>query len=345
MAPEQASPKLWVLSKGRKGDLDQMLALAQALGWPFETKLLSFRAPEIPPLAPLLLRDGTALEPPWPDLVLCAEAMSSVIALKLKQRSGGRIKAVCLGRPAGSTRGFDLVITTAQYRLPAALNVLELSLPISSTETREDEAYAHEGPRPLTAGIIGGPAFPDRLDAQAAKGMLARLKADAAAKGGSLVVHTSPRTPPDVSSVIARDIAPPHRAHLYAQGSNRYRALLATADEIVVTSDSVSMVADALATGKPVSVYPLPQQKTLKWQAAEWLRANAGDNGSAVFAPLRHAFDSGLIEAAADRRLLFERLAREGRIAWYGDAPPQPQPGLAAQDLAKAVERVRALVT
>ena len=157
-------------------------------------------------------------------------------------------------------------------------------------------------------------------------------------------MHTSPRTPPEVSSVIANEVTPPHRAHLYAQGSKLYRGLLAAADEIVVTSDSVSMVADGLATGKPVSIYALPQQKTLKWKAGEWLRARAVNGDSGLFAPLRRAFDAGLIEAAANRRLLFERLAREGRISWYGEPPRQQQPGPAAQDLTLAVERVRALV-
>ncbi len=342
MAPEQASPKLWVLSKGRKGDLDQMLALAQALGWPFETKLLSFRAPEIPPLAPLLLRDGTALEPPWPDLVLCAEAMSSVIALKLKQRSGGRIKAVCLGRPAGSTRGFDLVITTAQYRLPAAPNVLELSLPISSTERREDEAYAHEGPRPLTAVIIGGPAFPDRLDAQAAKAMIARLKADAAAKGGSLVVHTSPRTPPDVSSAIARDIAPPHRAHLYAQGSNRYHALLARRTKS--SSPAIRCRWWPMRwLRETVSVYPLPQQKTLKWR---WASGSApkpeGRIGSVRAAAARFRFRTH--RSGSRQKVAVRTIGARGphRMVWRRAAAAPARARRAG--FGQGVERVRALV-
>jgi hypothetical protein len=37
-----AEPKIWILSRGRKGDLDQMLALARATGWPHEVKSLRF---------------------------------------------------------------------------------------------------------------------------------------------------------------------------------------------------------------------------------------------------------------------------------------------------------------
>jgi mitochondrial fission protein ELM1 len=41
------------------------------------------------------------------------------------------------------------------------------------------------------------------------------------------------------------------------QGANPYFGYLGLADAIVVTSDSVSMVSEACATGKPVYVYAL----------------------------------------------------------------------------------------
>jgi hypothetical protein len=42
------------------------------------------------------------------------------------------------------------------------------------------------------------------------------------------------------------------------QGENPYLGLLACADMIVVTADSVSMVSEAVATDVPVMVMPLP---------------------------------------------------------------------------------------
>jgi len=86
-----ADPLVWILWRRRKGDLDQMLELARATGWPFEVKRLTFRGPEIPVLSSLLLkRADRALDPPWPDLVFCAEASPSVIARDIKRQSGGR---------------------------------------------------------------------------------------------------------------------------------------------------------------------------------------------------------------------------------------------------------------
>ena len=144
-----SNPKLWILSRGRKGDLDQMLALARATGWPFEVKTLRFAGPEIPVLSRLLLKEK--LSPPWPDLVLCAEASPSMIARAIKRLSPAT-RIVCLGRPAGAPGDFDLVITTAQYRIPAAGNVVEISMPLAEVA----EAEAGNGTGPIVGVDNGG---------------------------------------------------------------------------------------------------------------------------------------------------------------------------------------------
>ena len=136
----------------------------------------------------------------------------------------------------------------------------------------------------------------------------------------------------------------PHRLDVFGRGENRYQQLLSTAAEIIVTSDSVSMVADALASGKPVSIYPLPQAQDAKWKLGEWLYRNAVEAPKPLFAPVKALFDSGLIEAAADRRRLFTRLVREQRLSWFGKRLVPPQPEAAGHDLARAVQSIRALM-
>lgn len=331
------NPRIWILSRGRKGDLDQMLALARAVGWPCEVKTLRFAGPEVPVLSKLLLKDP--LSPPWPELVLVAEASPSVIAREIKRRSPGT-RIVCLGRPAGTARAFDLVITTAQYRIPPADNVVELAMPLA--EGAETTAQAMAGPVAL---VIGGPAFPDRLDAAAAETLISNALAYAARNKATLDVLTSPRTPADAIAVLERRIAAPHRLGLFGRGANRYRQALAEASEIIVTSDSVSMVADALAAGKPVSVYPLPQALNAKWKLGNWLYRTAVEAPQPLMRPVRRLFDSGVIEVAPDRRKLFARLVAEGRLGWFGEPPPPPHPGAAQRDLATAVASLRRLMT
>jgi mitochondrial fission protein ELM1 len=319
--------------------------LIKALGWRHEVKTLNFRGPEIPALAPLLLKNGEMLGPPWPDLVLCAEALPGIVALDLKNKSTGALKAVCIGRPAGSPAGFDLVITTAQYRLPAAANIVELSMPLSTSDTESEiPGYSVEARRQLIAVLVGGTSFPDRLDLHAARRMADELRQYADKRQGTLAVVTSPRTSLPVVQLLSAALAPPHRVHAFGPGENFYRPVLASADEIIVTSDSVSMVADALKTGRPVSVYSLPQDLNLQWRLTEWLYRHAVARPSPWLFPVRWLFNKGVIEATADRRLLFRKLVETNRLNWFGKENSASRPGDGEHDLATAVESLRALV-
>jgi mitochondrial fission protein ELM1 len=341
-----ADPTVWILWRRRKGDLDQMLCLVNALGWRHEIKKLSFRSPGIPALAGLLLKpQSDPLFPPWPDVILCAEALPSIIARKLKANSRGAIRTVCLGRPAGTPSAFDLVITTAQYRLPPATNIVELALPLTSPRAKETGAPDDRTKKsPITALFVGGSSFPDFLDVPAARAMMLCVHQHVEKRGGTLLATASPRTSKEVADFLARNTPAPHFFQAFKAGNDTYQQTLASAEEIIVTSDSVSMTADALETGKPVFIYPLPQKLNLQWRLAEWLYEHAVMQRSGWLAPMRWLFDAGVIESNADRRLLFSKLVAERRLNWFGEAPPNPKDGTSRPDLQKAVERVRGLI-
>jgi mitochondrial fission protein ELM1 len=331
-----AEARVWILSGGRKGDLDQMQALMQAAGWPYEVKELSFRGPP----HPLLARLETPLSPPWPDLTICAEALPSMTARKIKEWSSGATRIVCLGRPAGSPRDFDLVITTAQYRIAPAANVLEIAMPLTG-EAAGALPVPADGPVTL---LVGGPAYPDLMDTGIAQRMAADAMAYAAGKNRRLHILTSPRTPPDALIALERAITAPNALTIFGRGESRYRAALAEAAEIVVTSDSISMLADALAACKPVSVYRLPQALGLKWRLGDWLHRNAVEKPQPVLKPAAWLFDVAVIEPAADRQRLFTRLVAERRLGWFGAPLVVPEVNAARRDLDTAVGRLRKLI-
>ncbi len=340
-----ASPHVWILWRRRKGDLDQMQRLVTALGWTYEIKRLNFRGPDIPALAPLLIAaDSDPLTPPWPSVLMCAEALPSIIARRLKRKSGGALKAVCIGRPAGTADAFDLVITTPQYRIPPAANVVELSLPLTAPPAAgTSPPYPSVPQRPLVAVLVGGASFPDRLDGKIAAQLIGDIRQYTDRLGGTMAVATGPRSGAEVNLALGKSVALPHRLHVYGQDQNQYRALLAAADEIIVTSDSVSMTADAMEAGKPVFVHPLPLQNGLKWRVVAWLHIHAVEKPSAFLLPIRWLLDAGVFEMPADRRRLFSKLAAERRLAWFGGETPDPQPGADLQNLNMAAERLGAL--
>ncbi len=350
---------IWILTHRRIGDRRQMERLASLLGRPCVVKMLVFRPPNVPFLANLLLdrARSDSLEPPWPDLALCAEARPSVVARTIGRRSRGKTKLICLGRPAGTPDGFDLVLTTAQYRLPKRPNVMELPLPLvdgaSPQETAGSSGHRADEPQlvhPVTAVLVGGTTPPDILDNKAAAALAQALRAHAQKSGGTLLVVTGPRTGGAAGRVLAETIPAPHIVWEWradAGEENPYRRFLALADEIIVTSDSVSMVADAVMARKPVSVYRLPRKLGFKHRLSEWLfaRAWAGPRCPLWLRPVKWLFDVGLIEARADRTLLFDRLAREGRIAWFGEATNAPKSGPDVEDMGPIVARITALMS
>src|SRR5262249_53891721 len=71
-----------------------------------------------------------------------------------------------------------------------------------------------------------------------------------------LLVTTSRRTHPLAADALRAALSVPVYFHRWSpDGKNPYLALLAIADFIVVTGDSISMCAEACAAGKPVYIY------------------------------------------------------------------------------------------
>ena len=277
-----APPRVWTLLGEREGDNAQIRGLAEALGWPAEAKRLTFtRNYKLWNLllgASLLSLDrghSAALGAPWPDLVIAAGRRSAPVARWIRKQSGGRSRLVHIGRPWAPLGCFDLVVTTPQYGLPQRPNVLHNALPIvRSNAARLAEAGVRWTPRlaalprPLVALLVGGDSPPYVLDPGTAE-RLGREAADCAhALGGTLLVTCGPRVRAPASEALAVAARGPGHFHRWRPDDpdNPYLAYLALADRFIVTGDSASMLAEACATGKPVSIFPLPERADWRWR-------------------------------------------------------------------------------
>ncbi|MEM1082362.1 MAG: ELM1/GtrOC1 family putative glycosyltransferase [Pseudomonadota bacterium] len=204
-------------------------------------------------------------QPPWPDLVLIAGGRSVIDARRIQQVSGGRSKLIALGRPWAPLDWFDLVVTTPQYQLPPADNIIELTLPLHVPESDPSEGRLtvpgawQERPRPWTGVVLGGDSGSYRFDEGTADDLIRRLQAHHAAVGGSLIVVGSPRTPNGLMNRLTRSLPKNRIIHRWHPDDpdDPYPRLLQHADELLVTADSASMLSDAVRSGKPVSLLPL----------------------------------------------------------------------------------------
>lgn len=260
------TPRIWVLLGPRTGDNNQALALAEALGLPFETRTLGYNWLQAlsvwlgPTAATLDRHSRRRLQAPWPDLIIAIGRRSVPVARWINKQNHGRTRLVRIGHPRIDPKQFDLVITTRQYPVPPGDNVLLLPLAMSRFATPPDptaeEAEWLAGlPRPRRLLAIGGATKYWSLSAVQVASAAERLQQS----NGSLTVVTSRRTDPPVTEAVRALLAPPSR--LVDGAFPRFPVLLEAADEIFVTGDSVSMLSEAILTGKPVGLVPIEQDE------------------------------------------------------------------------------------
>ena len=262
------TPRIWVLLGSRRGDNNQLLALAEALGLPFETRTLDYRASSrlLMHLFPQSISHLTAaskawLAPPWPDLVIGIGRRSVPVAHWIRAQSGGTTRIVRLGHPRAPSSEFDLVITTPQYPVPDADNVVWLPLAMNRfavppPPTAAEQSLLDSLPRPHLLLSLGGRAPMWRLDLPRLRAAVDTLHARARREKGTLIAVPSPRTPKSAVALVGELIAgSPHAILVGPQ--LRYAIALADADSHFVTADSVSMISEAIATGRPVGLVPV----------------------------------------------------------------------------------------
>jgi hypothetical protein len=262
--------RVWALLGPHRGDNNQVLALAEALGLPFEEKWLRYN--QLRRLQPALLGATLSsvaadargqLEGEPPDLTISTGHRSVPVVRALRERSGGKMRAVHLGYPRISPAHFDLVVPTPEYPVPDAPNVIRIPFALSPHHARDvddaDRKLLAAYPRPHRLLLIGGPTLYWQLPVDGIVGAIGQLVDAANAKGGSLIAVGSPRSPIELLTAARDRLETSTVPFLFVpnDGPPAYPALIESADEIHVTADSVAMVADAVNTGKLVGIVPI----------------------------------------------------------------------------------------
>lgn len=247
----------------------QCLGLAEALGLTPETKRIRPRFPwsMLPPqlwLAPLSAPGpgGDRLTPPWPDLLIATGRQAVAPALAIK-KANPRTVIVQIQNPTADVARFDLVIAPAHDRLAGA-NVLtttgsihRVTMARLADERQHFAARYAALPRPLIGVLIGGTNRQFRMTASVTRDLISKLRAAVEDGAGSLAITPSRRTGEQNIALIRRGLEGVAADIWDGTGDNPYFGILALADALVVTGDSVNMVSEACATGKPVHVFQL----------------------------------------------------------------------------------------
>lgn len=274
-AATAASADIWTLSDGRAGNVRQVQALALALAigpaqpWALQAKApWRWLAPRRWPGAEAAFGEKFAAALARAPSLAIGCGRQAALATRLLGRRGAQ--TVQILDPGMDPAHWDLVIAPEHDRLRGD-NVICL---LGSLHPIDEHWLAHARaqfvaierlPEPRTTVLIGGPSRNGVFDHIALDGLMTLLDLVLARDGGSLLLTASRRTPPSLREALrSRYNDTPGLLWLDAgsvstelgnDGGNPYPGMLAWADRIVCTPDSVNMISEACATQAPVFVF------------------------------------------------------------------------------------------
>ncbi len=291
---------------------------------PFNIKRLVYRRYDFlpgllrwPSLAGIDVTKSSPLTPPWPDLLISAGMRNEPVCLWIKKQSPNT-RIVHIGRTWADVRRFDIIVTTPQYRLPDRRNIVHNTITMHNTgnidkdvtERIRQKLFPELSP-PYIAIMIGGNSGPYIFSRKTAERLAAILNKDSEARKFSLLITTSARTPINAINAVEDKLRLPKYIYRWKPDDpdNPYHAFLALAEKIIVTSDSVSMLSEAVATGKPVYLFDT-ESKSHDFSIRAFLY-----KGLMRFGPGRLSRDVSLVH---------EKLVTSGHAVWLDKSGLRP---------------------
>ena len=302
----------WILTEDYAGLRTQALGLAEAAGLSPETRVLRAREPWRRVAAawwprPLTAIEPAALAPPWPELAIGCGGKSAVVLAALARC----MRVVIVQHPRMASRRFDLVVVARHDELTGP-NVLvtRTALHRVTPARLADAAAVWQArlaalPRPLVAVLVGGSNGRFRLDAAVGARLAGQLAEMMRRDRVGVALTPSRRTESTVRAMLRDQLEPLGGWVWDMTGDNPYFGLLALADAVVVTGDSVSMVSEAVATSVPVLLAALPGRSR---RIGLFTRGLIADGRVRPFAgrfehwPVEPVDDTGVVAAEMCRR-------------------------------------------
>ena len=269
--PGERPLTIWCVTTGNAGSHSQALGLSSSLSPDVVEKIVRVRWPWSWSPTSLFRLSGArvvhghpGLNAPWPDVLISCGRRSGLVARAIRRASRGSTLTVHIERPPGPATDFDLVVVLPHDNLrgPNVLVVNTALHRLTDQILREASKlwrpeFRHL-PRPWTGVLLGGSTRRRMFTIEHAQRLIDDIEARRSVRAGSLLITPSRRTPRPVIDAIRKYYSDDPTVFIWdGENANPYFAILGLADRILVTSDSISMMSEALATKVPVSVFDL----------------------------------------------------------------------------------------
>lgn len=316
MADAGVPELVWSMSDGKAGHASQARALAEAmfpsgativpkvvrvgLGQMLRALLPAWGSPEPRRLC-------AECVPPWPGLVVSCSRRASVAALAVKRRSRARVVQVV--RPFRDQGLYDAVVVPHHDRMGGP-NVVRMhgsvvdGARIAGLGRQEAKGRFAGMPGKKVALLVGGASRAFDFGPDACGDLASRVGEAARREGMVVLAVTSRRTFREADETLRRGLSPTDYVW-DGSGDNPYWEIIAAASVIVVTGDSVNMVSEACASGRPTYVCRLPVRSARRAAKIARFHRDLETMGAA------RMFESDLEPWSAERLDELPRVARE----------------------------------
>lgn len=254
----------FALHDGRAGNLRQAEALALWLS-PVSTSLQLDSLAPWRWLAPRRLPGarrafGSALAALPTDQPCLAIGCGRQAALATRLLRSERVCSIQILDPRIDPRHWDLVVVPAHDNCRGD-NVIVMLGSLNAIDDAWLQAHRDSAPASMRSGaslcalLVGGPTTDTPFELS---DVMQAIKQIRISMDGELYICTSPRTPAGwlepIQAIAKREAAQAWTSPKH--GANPYASLLACADHIVCTADSVNMLSESCATSAPVEFIP-----------------------------------------------------------------------------------------
>ncbi len=272
----------WGITDGSAGMVAQVRSLAIAMGITPEMKIISLKKPFV--WLPNVFYNGCLLKfvlghalrnpeiiaSPHPEMIISCGRKAALVSAAIK-KANKNVKVVHIQDPQMSPKNFDVVVAMEHDKVTGG-NVIKTKFALHSISP-ESLGSACEifmphfsaYPRPHIAVLLGGSTNKYKLTKERMETVIVDLQEWLAGTKGSLLITPSRRTGAENIADLQKAFAGNKNVYIYdGKEENPYMGLLACADEIIVTNDSVNMMSEAFATGKPVTIIELEGHENTK---------------------------------------------------------------------------------
>lgn len=248
-----------IITEGMVGTENQCIGVAAALGVSPHIQQIGLNQPwkSLSPWLGLEIKQTFTplLTPPWPDLLLVSGRKSIAAARYIKNQNPETF-SVFIQNPKVNSLQFDLVASPYHDNLQGENIIVTDAAPNKITAAtlaeakQEFSSFFEATTLPRLAILIGGNSRTHTLTAEKTTELALRLKE--LSQEYFLMITASRRTGRENLEILKKHLNGDNIYFYDGTGSNPYLGMLAWADKVIVTNDSVSMLSDAGTTGKPV---------------------------------------------------------------------------------------------